>query len=579
MLIVIAAMFVLPAKASYDLPETEKIVYGYSGEGRALEAYRYGNGKNVLVMTYALHGWEDNWNQDGLALVKTAQQVMSHLESSYLPDSYDWTVYILPCCNPDGLYSGNTCNGPGRCTTTYYISSGILSSKHGVDMNRSFPSGFYTRTSTRNYTGSSALACKESRALATFIQNVKGADVNILIDVHGWYQQIISVSSRLQRVFQKYFPNNSRDYEVGAGGYLTRYADSLGYETCLLELPDGYYSLSSYLNSSCIQKVINSVDDIMKTVNLTCPGHNYVYTSTAATCTTAGTVTQTCSNCGKTKTYAEAALGHIRDTSSAVILSQPTASQNGLEQYKCSRCGAALTGVISRIFRDVSGTAYYASALDMCYDAGYIKGTSATTFSPDETLNRAMLVTILYRLHGEPMVDCQLPFTDIVAGAYYENALKWAYTGGIIQGVSATEFSPNKTVTRQEAMTIFFRYASMLGKDNGLRDSGNFGDLYLLADYAQEAAQWSVANGIIIGNEHGMLMPADGTTRAQSVVIIQRMQNYIDTYVEPEPSEPEPSEPEPSEPESSELEPTEPETEESTEETTPDETESTLPSL
>lgn len=536
MLIIIAAMFVIPVKAAYDLPETEKIVYGYSGKGRALEAYRYGNGKNVLVMTYAIHGWEDNWSQDGLALVQTAQKVMGHMESSNLPDSYDWTVYILPCCNPDGLYSGWTCNGPGRCTTTYYASSDTLSSSYGVDMNRCFPAGFSVKTNNRNYTGSTPMACKEARALDTFIQTVKGSGVNILVDVHGWYQQIISTSSRLQGVFQQYFPKNSRDYKVGGGGYLISYANSLGYEAALLELPGGYYSLASYLRSNCIQQVINSVDGILKTVSLACPGHSYVCTSATATCTTPGSVTQTCSNCGKTKTYSDAVLGHDRDAASVVVLTQSTASQNGLQQYSCSRCGTTLTETIPCIFRDVSGTAYYASALDMCYGAGYIKGTSATTFSPEDTLDRAMLVTILYRLHGEAVEDCQLPFKDITAGSYYENALKWAYTSGIIKGNSATTFAPTLTVTRQEAMTIFFRYVKMLGKDNGLRKSGSFGDLHLLADYATEAAQWSVANGIIVGDEHGM-MPTGGTTRGQSVVIIQRVRNYIDTYVEPTPSE------------------------------------------
>ena len=81
----------------------EKLVYGYSGEGRELVAYRYGEGKHVLVMCFAIHGYEDNWDQDGRALVYSAGKLQSWLEKSSLPALHNWTVYVLPCLNPDGL--------------------------------------------------------------------------------------------------------------------------------------------------------------------------------------------------------------------------------------------------------------------------------------------------------------------------------------------------------------------------------------------------------------------------------------------------------------------------------------------
>ena len=97
----------------------ETLVYGQSGAGRDLKAYRYGDGENVIILAFAIHGWEDNFSRDGQLLVDTAEDLMQVLEDRYdeLVRSGDWSVYVLPCLNPDGLYDGWTCNGPGRCTT------------------------------------------------------------------------------------------------------------------------------------------------------------------------------------------------------------------------------------------------------------------------------------------------------------------------------------------------------------------------------------------------------------------------------------------------------------------------------
>lgn len=101
-LCLMAAM--LPAAAA-TVPNGEKICYGYSGEGRELIAYRFGNGSHVMVLGFALHGFEDNFYQDGKALVYTAEQLMASLKKSNLAAQHGWTVYVLPCMNPDGLYS------------------------------------------------------------------------------------------------------------------------------------------------------------------------------------------------------------------------------------------------------------------------------------------------------------------------------------------------------------------------------------------------------------------------------------------------------------------------------------------
>ena len=113
-----------------------------------------------MVVGFAIHGYEDHFAKDGQELVFTAQSLQTILQKNMdVITKGDWTVYVLPCMNPDGLYNGYTNNGPGRCTTTYYTASGSLSSSHGVDMNRSFPANFVVQTSARNYTGPAALSC------------------------------------------------------------------------------------------------------------------------------------------------------------------------------------------------------------------------------------------------------------------------------------------------------------------------------------------------------------------------------------------------------------------------------------
>lgn len=297
LVLALALMLALSVNAyAAGTPEVERIIYGTSGEGRELEAYRYGNGENVLVMGFALHGFEDNFPRDGEALVYTAQQLMAWLETSVLPDAHDWTVYILPCMNPDGLYSGWTENGSGRCTTTYLYNEKLIRGS-GIDMNRCFPTDFSVQYSARNYTSSQPLACLEARALAQFLWEVRGNGVNLMMDVHGWYQQTITTSDRIMTVLSKTFPNNTLTQNNGGSGYLINYAHDLGYESCLLELPEGIYSLSQYQSGSCVEQVIDSVEGLLRSVPRDCGrvGHQPAVIGLSA----GGETERLCAACGQ----------------------------------------------------------------------------------------------------------------------------------------------------------------------------------------------------------------------------------------------------------------------------------------
>ena len=246
----------------------QTIQYGTSGSGRyPLTAYQLGNGKNVMILTFAIHGWEDNWNRDGEELVYLAEQTKRYLENNYeLIQNGHWTVYILRCLNPDGLYLGTTSNGPGRCTTTYYNSNGQLISGKGIDMNRCFPYKFTARTDARNFNGTEPLQCKEAQAIASFIQKCKGSGHNICIDTHGWYGQIICSSGKgsIYNAFSSQFPRSTYTYLSGGSGYLTGWAGFVqGYDSCLLELPN-VQNHNAFLNAGCVWRYENAISELLK---------------------------------------------------------------------------------------------------------------------------------------------------------------------------------------------------------------------------------------------------------------------------------------------------------------------------
>ncbi len=268
-LVLALCMAPLPAARAFDVSDlvipdcAVPLVYGQSGAGRDLMAYRFGYGKNVLVLGFEIHGWEDGWARDGDALVYAAGQLMNELAAHLdLLRDYDWTVYVLPSMNPDGLIDGYSHNGPGRQTTTRLDSSGVLHTGQGIDLNRCFPAGWTPYSSARNYNGSSPMEAKEAKALSELLQQVKGGGLNVLIDVHGWTGQIITSSGRqgaLYQCFHENFPGNTYVSLYGARGYFSWYAVTLGYAACLFEFPWGVGGLEGFQNGGYCGRFTRSV--------------------------------------------------------------------------------------------------------------------------------------------------------------------------------------------------------------------------------------------------------------------------------------------------------------------------------
>lgn len=253
---------VIPLVSEYSPDEAvERIVYGHSGTGTfELEAYRFGSGENVLLLTFCIHGWEDGFAKDGEALVFLANTTMDWLrKQDEILNEKDWSVYVLPCLNPDGLYLGTTCDGEGRCSV-------VSDDDYAVDINRSFPYRFTPCDDERNYNGKTPLACEEARALAQFVPSVMGSGKNISIDVHGWYQQILTTGGKnqLYRLLLQAFPENKyASLEAGSGYFSAWCGYELGFDACLLELPEGIKSIEAFQNSSIPTAFLAALQSIL----------------------------------------------------------------------------------------------------------------------------------------------------------------------------------------------------------------------------------------------------------------------------------------------------------------------------
>ena len=174
-------------------------------------------------------------------------------------------------------------------------------------------------------------------------------------------------------------------------------------------------------------------------------------------------------------------------------------------------------------FADVAADAWYADAVQYVYENGMMSGTSETTFSPDLTTTRGMIVTILYRLENEPTVTGTTAFTDVAADQYYANAVAWAAQNGIVSGIDATTFAPNNAITREQMAAILYRYAQFKGCDVSAKaDLSVYTDAAQVSTYATDAMAWANGAQLITGISQTTLTPAGNATRAQVATILMR---------------------------------------------------------
>ena len=178
-------------------------------------------------------------------------------------------------------------------------------------------------------------------------------------------------------------------------------------------------------------------------------------------------------------------------------------------------------------FVDVAEGDWYESAVEYAYEGGLFSGTSADAFSPNLPMNRAMLVTVMYRLAGSPsdqLSQAQASFVDVPAESWYASYVRWGAAQGIASGTGADTFSPEESVTRQQLLVMLHSFARQyLGLTlTGEADLSAYGDGGQTASWAREAVSWAVANGLITPSAEGTLRPGDSASRAEVAAMLMK---------------------------------------------------------
>ena len=269
--------------------------------------------------------------------------------------------------------------------------------------------------------------------------------------------------------------------------------------------------------------------------------------TTEPTETTPGVRTYTCTVCGQTKNETIPATGahtHVWDNGTVTIA--PTETTPGVRTYTRTVCGQTKNEIIpatggssvcpggpscpSYGFSDVAGPNDWShEGIDYCVRRSLMVGTGVGTFSPGMNCSRAQIVQILYNLSGDKTDYSRyyLPFTDVAPGAWYYDAVAWAYTNNVVSGTSETTFAPNDVITREQMAVILYGYtAEFVPEFTGNAASLNtFPDAGSVANWAYAAMSWAVGNGLISGMGSGgvsYLAPQGSATRAQASAIIMR---------------------------------------------------------
>ena len=326
-------------------------------------------------------------------------------------------------------------------------------------------------------------------------------------------------------------------------------------------------------------------------------GHDYSYksaSSTEPTCTESGHYKGTCPVCGKDYNDTIPALGHdwgewvttIEPTyttvgyryhlcarcntregedipklhthtwDAGVVTQKPTATEPGVKTFTCTICGETKTEPIPATgvpdvcpggptcpgyaFRDMPVPTDWAhDGLDYCIYHGYIAGTSASTVSPNGVCTRAQLVSILYRVQGEPttvkgyeLSKLRAPFNDVPRGQWYTDAIWWAKLTGVVSGTSATTFDPEGEITREQLAVILYNYTKQFapGSLTATGSLAGFPDAASVSSWARTEMAWAVGNGLISGTGSGSvayLTPQGSATRAQVAAILMRFEQAM----------------------------------------------------
>ena len=376
------------------------------------------------------------------------------------------------------------------------------------------------------------------------------------------------------------------------GATRTEKIDALGHDLSRCDLvPDATCTQPGRAVGTCARCGVK-IDEVIPA-----KGHDYSYksaSSTEPTCTESGRYKGTCPVCGKDYNDTIPALGHdwgewvvtqeptytttgyryhlcarcntregedipklhTHTWDAGVVTQKPTATEPGVKTFTCTICGETKTEPIPATgvpdvcpggptcpgyaFRDMPVPTDWAhEGLDYCIYHGYIAGTSASTVSPNGVCTRAQLVSILYRVQGEPttvkgyeLSKLRAPFDDVPRGQWYTDAIWWAKLMGVVAGTSATTFDPEGEITREQLAVILYNYTKQFapGSLTATGSLAGFPDAASVSSWARTEMAWAVGNGLISGTGSGSvayLTPQGSATRAQVAAILMRFEQAM----------------------------------------------------
>ena len=266
-------------------------------------------------------------------------------------------------------------------------------------------------------------------------------------------------------------------------------------------------------------------------------GHSLTKTEAKApTCTEDGNSEYwTCSVCGKFFSDEDGTTEIEKDSwiieakghsfGDWTVTKEPTCTEAGKQMRVCTVCGAVEEASVpacacpSAELTDVPQDAWYHTAVDFMVMHELMLGVDEGRFAPESTMTRAQLVTVLYRIAGEPETDGTHGFTDVADGMWYTDAIAWTVQSGVVNGIGDDKFDPDGYVTREQIATILFRYTK---SEPVTQDKlSAFPDADKASSYAVDALNWAVAEGLINGSD-GKLLPGETATRAQAAAILTR---------------------------------------------------------
>ena len=177
-------------------------------------------------------------------------------------------------------------------------------------------------------------------------------------------------------------------------------------------------------------------------------------------------------------------------------------------------------------FIDVNPNSWYYSAIEFVYNKGIMNGVTASSFNPDGTITRGMIVTMLWRMAGEPSAVAA-GFADVAADSYYAKAIAWAANNGIIEGYSASSFGPNDAITREQLATVLYRYAKYLGYTTTGSSLSGYYDASRVSSWAKDAMGWAVKNGVVTGLSSTWLNPNGTASRAEAAQMFMNFYEFL----------------------------------------------------